>query len=54
MTTILPMKIARNWRKIFYDYNAMKKLSSEELVKVRMKKFSLYRIYIRKYLKEFH
>ncbi|XP_025420508.1 transient receptor potential cation channel subfamily A member 1 isoform X3 [Sipha flava] len=33
MMTISPMKIVRNWRKVFYGCQAIKKLSSEELVK---------------------
>lgn len=42
MMTISPLKIVRNWRKVFYGCQAIKKLSSEELVKVRkISKFNL-------------
>lgn len=37
MTTITPLKIIRNWHKLFYGCQAIIKLSSEELVKVRIR-----------------
>lgn len=37
MMTVTPLKIIRNWHKLFYGFQAIIKLSSEELVKVRIK-----------------
>lgn len=42
MMTSSPLEVIRHWHKVFYGCQAIQKLSSEELIKVRIRKKNLF------------